>query len=162
MFFYRNYLLNVPSVEDLAFFEQQGYFYRGWSLTTSPASTEPLRIESKKEIWCLSGRPIGNEFIYWILNVLYLLFAWYYVAIFVLVVSIVTIFMLGVCEVAQLKKSPVADKRSHPKRSPLSRSDFELILFFNFPRWKKNNKKNNHRSTMLLLVIFTISLSRIM
>lgn len=76
-------------------------------------------------------------------------------AIFVLVVSIVTIFMF---EVAKWREKKGLLQTSGLIQS-VCRSDLELILFFS----KINkNKKNNHRSTMLLLVIFTISLGRIM
>lgn len=55
-----------------------------------------LKQIKKKIIWSLFERFIRNEFIYWLTNVLYMLFAWYYVAIFVSVVSIVMTFMCKV------------------------------------------------------------------
>lgn len=75
-------------------------------------------------------------------------------AIFVLVVSIVTIFMFKVAKWHGKKKKGLLQTNSLIQS--VCRSDLELILFFLFSKIKKN-KKNNHRSAVLLLVIFTIS-----
>lgn len=165
MFFYRNYLLNVPSVEDLAFLRTTRLFLSGMVSHNVACINWAFKNRVKKGNLMF----VGEAYRKWV----YLLNSKCFI------IAVCMVLRGNICSsgfysddfhVRGLRSGAVKKKKGLSQTNGLIQSVHcsvaqtlnSFFFFFFIFQGEKNNKKNNHRSTMLLLVIFTISLSRIM